>query len=326
MPGHRRYSIDNPIGLWQDSSADYEPAGHGTAPTSSVYRILRRVSPVTAENSDVRLQLLPYEVGRLLQEFINIRTEDRQRGEQLDGKLHISKHILEELDEYLVHSQSMAVQDVNTTQLLNRDSYSVHDDQTLESLASPLATDGYGRRYNISYADLDRSDFPTSQDPPVLEAKDLYATRESSGRWLDGMLNNDVTNGSEADQGRQVAQTRSSSQSSWRSDGGPEELCCFDDIDWDIVDELKSFSFSSPRRGRRLTRPDFPPMSPRAVACKLWPKQPDFSIPMEKNDILHLQFPINQTPDKTEVTSSSAQKENFHVPHNPAKPKNWFRW
>ncbi|KAI4137774.1 MAG: hypothetical protein L6R39_007105 [Caloplaca ligustica] len=84
------------------------------------------------------------------------------------------------------------------------------------------------------------------------------------------------------------AQRRRLSQSSWGSHEGPEDrLNRLRRVDFALLEELKSFSFTTRRRGRCLTRPDFPPMSPRAVACKLWPELPDFTVPLEQEDIYH---------------------------------------
>lgn len=94
------------------------------------------------------------------------------------------------------------------------------------------------------------------------------------------------------------AQRRRSSQSSWHSDEGPSyRYARFDDIDWAVVDELKEFNFTEqPCRGRARTRPDFPPWSPRAVGCKLWPELPDFSIPLEQEDIFHSHVTAQPAP------------------------------
>ncbi|KAL8834442.1 MAG: hypothetical protein Q9170_003738 [Blastenia crenularia] len=98
---------------------------------------------------------------------------------------------------------------------------------------------------------------------------------------------------------QEAAQRRSSSLSSWECDREPRWYKPrFDKIDWTVIDELKDFSFSTASRGRRLTRPDFPPMSPRAVACKLWPKRPDFSMLQGDVDIFHAHAPLKPSSDQ----------------------------
>ncbi|KAL8647757.1 MAG: hypothetical protein Q9210_005365, partial [Variospora velana] len=121
------------------------------------------------------------------------------------------------------------------------------------------------------------------------------------------------------------AQRRKSSQSSWRSDEGPlDRQARFDDIDWAVVDELKKFSFTEPRRGRTCTRPDLPPWSPRAVACKLWSELPDFSIPLEPKDYFNLHVVSQPCPELTEETLP-ARDENSQV-SGPTILTRWSRW
>ncbi|KAL8721071.1 MAG: hypothetical protein Q9225_002182 [Loekoesia sp. 1 TL-2023] len=122
------------------------------------------------------------------------------------------------------------------------------------------------------------------------------------------------------------AQTQWSSQSSWGSDEGPRLYRRgFDNIDWDVVDELKGFSFTSPRRGRRVTRPDFPPMSPRAVGCRLWPERPDLSASQGQGDIFHVHATVKPSVGMTNEVQP-AKNDRSPILCSPPQPRKWFSW
>lgn len=125
---------------------------------------------------------------------------------------------------------------------------------------------------------------------------------------------------------QEEAQTQWSSQSSWGSEEGPRLYRRgFDNIHWDVVDELKGFSFTLPRRGRRVTRPGFPPMSPRAVGCRLWPERPDWSIFQGQGDIFHVHATVEPSDGVTNEVQT-AKKERSHILCNPPQPRKWFPW
>lgn len=151
----------------------------------------------------------------------------------------------------------------------------------------------------------------------VLAKRDLSLFREvSGGPW-------ELRRASEV---RDETRRRKSSESSWRSDeGGMYRRRHFGQIEWAVVDELKAFSFRTPPRGRTLTRPDHPPMSPKALACKLWPERPDFSVPLEQQDIFHIHAivdPSLKQRDEAQATS----KSKTHVSHDPPQASEWFPW
>ncbi|KAL8920570.1 MAG: hypothetical protein Q9208_006192 [Pyrenodesmia sp. 3 TL-2023] len=136
------------------------------------------------------------------------------------------------------------------------------------------------------------------------------------------------------------ARRRPSSQSSW---GSNEDVIVefrrgFDKIDWAVVDELKAFSWAAPCRGRRLTRPDFPPMSPKALGCRLWPELPDFSMSPDLDDLFHIHAsdspslehrietepidsPCPEQPSEAELVS---EPEN-HISYDPPKSRKWYQ-
>ena len=297
MPHGRRYSVSNPDGLWQNSLTDHETAA-------------RKYPACPGLGRD--------SVGNLLLEFINLWSETRLQGGSLKGKLHMSDRILGELEVYADHHYNEPVLQVGE---------GCHGNQSsnLESLPK-TGTQVHGRRHGISHTDLRLSQDSPLQDTSFAQTDDSYTIRETSGQWIDlvpkqisGSCHGIGTNGYQNTR-------RSASPSSSASDRGPEELFGPDDIDWDIVDELKSFSFNAPSRGRKLTRPDFPPMSPRAVACKLWPERPDFSVPLEQDDILHLHAPLNAELEKSTAETLRVEKPEAQVPHKVQKPGKWLVW
>lgn len=140
---------------------------------------------------------------------------------------------------------------------------------------------------------------------------------------------------------QQEARRRPSSLSSWGSDEHfrAEVYTSVDNIDWAVVDELKAFSFAATRRGRRLTRPDFPPMSPKALGCRLWSKLPDFSVLSGQEDLFHLhatdssslELPNengpNDNPGSEQLSEAElvSEPEN-HISYGPPKSRKWFSW
>ena len=120
---------------------------------------------------------------------------------------------------------------------------------------------------------------------------------------------------------------RRTSQSSWGSYEVPSRgrRQRYDTIDWAIVEELKAFRFSSPRRGRRVARPDFPPMSPKTIACKLWPELPDFMASQELDNILHVHAhtqPSQKETNEVQVVQGGSNRASLNETH----PKKWFPW
>ncbi|KAI4189102.1 MAG: hypothetical protein L6R41_001709 [Letrouitia leprolyta] len=106
---------------------------------------------------------------------------------------------------------------------------------------------------------------------------------------------------------------RSSSQSSWGSNEGPR--CVrqrLDEIDFDVVEGLKGFSFTSTRWGRKLSRPDSRPMSPRALACE------------QQRSVPHVQATV-ETPCPAHdfwVLQSGSSEASC----KPAQSRMWFSW
>ncbi|KAL8872588.1 MAG: hypothetical protein Q9174_001807 [Haloplaca sp. 1 TL-2023] len=293
MPHRRRHSVSNPHGLWQDTLTDHEAA----ARPCSAYPSLGHDS-----------------VGNLLHEFINLWSETRLHDGSLKGKLHISDRILRETEEYVDHHHDEPVLHIGTEYSSN-----------LQSLPKSV-TQKHGRRPGISHADLHPSQDSPLHNTSLAQTNDPYTTRKTSGQWV-GLVPKQVKSSDRGlDTDRYEPTGRNTSLSSSASDRGPEELFGPDDINWDIVDELKSFSFDTPSRGRKLTRPDFPPMSPKAVACKLWPELPDFSVPLEQDDILHLHAPPDAPPEKIIVETVRAEEREALVSHKVRKPGKWLFW
>ncbi|KAL8703134.1 MAG: hypothetical protein Q9201_003693 [Fulgogasparrea decipioides] len=233
-----------------------------------------------------------------------------------------------------------------------------------ENLPPPTA-DSHGRRYNVSNANLNTAEL-TADQTRLTAGMDCSHTRSTeevinvclsrSNRGLEdrvadldgysayctddnpalgagrGMsLFRERSGGPwelrKPDEVGEEAQSRRSSESSWRSDDVPSwRRRRFDNIDWDVVDELRSFNFSLAPRGRRPTRPDFPPMSPRAIACKLWPERPDFSQPLEQDDILHVHAATNPDLNTTEVIPPPANDQDTHLLQESPRPRKWAFW
>ncbi|KAL8719722.1 MAG: hypothetical protein Q9181_008030 [Wetmoreana brouardii] len=189
--------------------------------------------------------------------------------------------------------------------------------------ATEELVDAHLSRSNRGFEDrtadpVDYSAYCTDDDPALGAGRGMSLFRERSGGLWELRKPDEV---------REEAQRRRSSESSWRSDDMPSwRQRRFDEIDWEVVDELRSFSFSVAPRGRKPTRPDFPPMSPRAVACKLWPERPAFSLRSEQDDILHVHAATNLELYKTEVIPPPAYDQDTHLVEEPARPRKWAFW
>lgn len=120
------------------------------------------------------------------------------------------------------------------------------------------------------------------------------------------------------------ARGRPSSQSIW---GSNEDIVVkfrrgFDNVDWAVVDELKAFRWRAPSPGRRVTCPDSPPMSPKALGRRLWPEFPDRSVSLEQKDL----FYVHATDDPSHEQPHEAEPVNEQKNHTSCDPSKWRKW
>ncbi|KAL8762751.1 MAG: hypothetical protein Q9184_001291 [Pyrenodesmia sp. 2 TL-2023] len=140
---------------------------------------------------------------------------------------------------------------------------------------------------------------------------------------------------------QQEARRRPSSLSSWGSDEHfkAEHHTSVDNIDWAVVDELKAFSWTAPYRGRGLTRPDFPSMSPKALGRRLWPELPNFSESSDLEDLFHthatespsIEHPIETEPIDSPCSEQPSDAEpvsepEIQISYDSPKSRKWCSW